>query len=277
MTFADFIRYEHKFLRNIYTVEQLQQSEHIKTLKNYYYIFEKYIQICIGLLALLNSCNRNHFLNDSSEDFVEEKFQEGDVREIKNTINKTEIKNVIRKSGNINKFNLKVYAYIYNELLFFPLSDIDYETITTNKLFWHTHQLIKGKAHLHHLHITSEIIGYSHDFCNTRVTEKNDADIPFIAHNSFGFNIFYFLKTFVASAWCTKEVNVGGNHLTHINYGNIQNEIKLIDSLKFYQKSWAELSSTMNDEEKKAVKNIAVKFLNSHYYFSNVWAYVPPY
>ena len=144
---------------------------------------------------------------------------------------------------------MKVYAYIYNELLFFPLSDIDYETITTNKLFLHTHQLIKGKAHLHHLHITSKIIGYSHDFCNTRVTEKNG--IPFIAHNVFGFDIFYFLKTFVASAWCTKEVNVGGNHLTLVNYGNIQNEIKLIDSLKFYQKILAELSSTMIDEEKK--------------------------
>ena len=67
MTFGDFmIRYVHKFIRNIYTVEQLQQSEHIKTLKNYYYIFEKYIQICTVLLALLNSCNRNHFLNDST-------------------------------------------------------------------------------------------------------------------------------------------------------------------------------------------------------------------
>ena len=138
MTFADFIRYEHKFLRNIYTVEQLQQSEHIKTLKNYYYIFEKYIQICIGLLALLNSGNRNHFLNDSTEDFAEEKFQGDDVREIKNTINKTKIKNVIRNSGNINKFNFKVYAYVYNELLLFPLSDIDYEKITNNKLFLHT-------------------------------------------------------------------------------------------------------------------------------------------
>ena len=33
----------------------------------------------------------------------------------------------------------------------------------------------------------------------------------------------------------------------------------------------------MTDAEKKAVKNIAVKFLNSHYYFSNVWAYLPRY
>ena len=88
MTFVNFmIRYEHKFLRNIYTVEELQRSEHIQSLKNYYQIFEKYIQICIGLLALLNSCNRHDFLNDSTEDFVEENFQDDHVREIKNTIN----------------------------------------------------------------------------------------------------------------------------------------------------------------------------------------------
>ena len=61
--------------------------------------------------------------------------------------------------------------------IFFLLSDIDYEAITTNKLFLHNHKLIKGKAHLHHSHITDEIIGYSHDFYHTRVTEKNDADI----------------------------------------------------------------------------------------------------
>ena len=34
MTFVDFvIRYEHKFLRNIYTVEELQRSEHIQSLE----------------------------------------------------------------------------------------------------------------------------------------------------------------------------------------------------------------------------------------------------
>ena len=84
MTFVDFvIRYEHKFLRNIYTVEELQRLENIQSFKNYYQIFEKYIKICIGLLALLNSCNRHDFLNDSTEDFVEENFPDNDVREIK--------------------------------------------------------------------------------------------------------------------------------------------------------------------------------------------------
>ena len=75
MTLGDFmIRYEHKFLRNIYSNEQLKQSEYIQNIKNYYCIFEKYIQICIGILVLLNSCNRNQFLNDATEDFIEENF-----------------------------------------------------------------------------------------------------------------------------------------------------------------------------------------------------------
>ena len=150
---------------------------------------------------------------------------------------------------------MKVYAYVYDELLILPTSDIQYDTITTNNFFIHVHQLIKGKVHLHHSHITGEIIGYSHDFCNTTVIEKSNAKIPFIAHNFFGFDLFYFMKTYIASAWCSKEVNIGGTNLTHANYGNISNEIKLIDCLKFYQRSLSELSSTLTDDEKKSSKS----------------------
>ena len=32
---------------------------------------------------------------------------------------------------NIPKFNLEVYAYVYNELIIFPMSDIQYDTIIT--------------------------------------------------------------------------------------------------------------------------------------------------
>ena len=57
-------------------------------------------------------------------------------------------------------------------------------------------------------------------------------------------------------------INIGGNNLTHANFGNISNEIKLIDSLKFYQRSLGELSSTLTLQEKTAVKNLAEEFLN---------------
>ena len=82
------------------------------------------------------------------------------------------------------------------------------------------------------------------------------------------------MKTDIALAWCSKELNSGGNNLTHANYGKISSKIKLIDSLKFYQKSLGELSSTLTPEEKTAVKNVAEKCLNEHYYFLTVWPYL---
>ena len=76
--------------------------------------------------------------------------------------------------------------------------------------------------------MTGNILGYSHDFCNASVIEKTRSEIPFVVHNFFGFHIFYYLKTYIASAWCSKKINIGGANLTHVNYGIIDNEIKLI-------------------------------------------------
>ena len=97
-----------------------------------------------------------------------------------------------------------------------------------------------------------------------------------MAHNFFGFDIFYYLKTYIASAWCSKKINIGGTNLTHVNYGIIDNEIKLIDSLKYYQKSLADLSSTLIQEEKRAAVKVTKQFFNQHYYFSTVWPYLTP-
>ena len=54
----------------------------------------------------------------------------------------------------------------------------------------------------------------------------------------------------------------------------LHKQIRLIDSLKFYQRSLGELSSTLTAEEKIAVKKLAEKFLNEHFYFSTVWPYL---
>ena len=102
--------------------------------------------------------------------------------------------------------------------------------------FINVHRLIKMKIRLHHSHVTGKILGYAHDFCNTKVTEKTQPDIPVFAHNLFGFDLYYFIKGYIASAWCSKELNIGGNNLTHINFSNIKDEIKFIDSLKILSK-----------------------------------------
>ena len=142
---------------------------------------------------------------------------------------KTEIKNALSQScREVYEINLKVYAFLYNKIIFLPHSDIEYDTLTTDKFFIHMNRLIKGKVHLHNSHMTGKIFGYSHDFCNTSVIEKSRSEIPFVAHNFFGFDIFYYLKTSIASAWCSKKINIGGANFTHVNYGIIDNETKLI-------------------------------------------------
>ena len=177
-------------------------------------------------------------------------------------------------AGRVPKFNLKIYAFVYNLLVYFPPTDIRYETFATSSFFINIHRLMKMKIHLHHSHVTYKILGYAHDFCNTKVTEKTEPDISVIAHNLFGFDLYYFIKGYIASAWCSKELNIGGNNLAHINFSNITGEIKFIDSWKYYQKSLAELASTLSDEEKIAVKKLTKQFFNQHYYFSPVWPYL---
>ena len=54
MTYGGFIvRFEHKFIRNIYTYEQVKESRHLETLENYYEIYKKFISTSIGLLSIL--------------------------------------------------------------------------------------------------------------------------------------------------------------------------------------------------------------------------------
>ena len=90
--------------------------------------------------------------------------------------------------------------------------------------------------------------------------EQENREFFFFEHSFIGFDLFYFIKAYIACAWRSKELNIGGNNLTHANYGNISSEIKLIDSLKFYQRSFGELSSTLTNIEKNAIKNVTEKF-----------------
>ena len=39
-------------------------------------------------------------------------------------------------------------------------------------------------------------------------------EISVITHNLFGFDLYYFIKGFIASAWCSKELKIVGNNVT---------------------------------------------------------------
>ena len=78
------------------------------------------------------------------------------------------------------------------------------------------------KVHFHHSHIIGKIISYPHDFCNAIVRENN-MEIPVIAHNLFGFDLYYFIKGYIASAWCSKGLKIGGHNLILITKNTTKN------------------------------------------------------
>lgn len=72
MSYTDsYIRFEHKFLRNIYTREKLASATHLITLENYYKIFDKFLTVDILLQSTLNSNPTfDEIANDELIDFL---------------------------------------------------------------------------------------------------------------------------------------------------------------------------------------------------------------
>ena len=159
MSYGDFfIRYENKFFRNIYSVEELKELTQINTSESYYKSYQKFIRICIGVLGISGTnSNIDDDINSDLKEILNEKLPEiDDINKLKSNIEAVEIKNLIKSTGakKIARFNLKLYAFIYDSLIDFPKSKFNYETITTDNFFRNAHRLINVKIHIHHSHVT---------------------------------------------------------------------------------------------------------------------------
>ena len=134
---------------------------------------------------------------------------------------------MITISRNLVSINLRLYMMQWliflNQILCTILSQLLI-------CFRNVHRLLKFKTHLHHSHITGEILGYTHDIWNWTVHE-NKSQVATITHNLFGFDKFFLIKEYRATVWGMKHLNIGGTNLTHINYGYIGGEIKYIARL----------------------------------------------
>ena len=164
---------------------------------------------------------------------------------------------------------------MYDKIVCVPGHD-EYSNIVSDKLFKYVHNLIKCQINIHHSHVTGEIKGYSHHFCNKNVLEAENPKIPCIAHNLFSFDFFYFMKGFSVTSWAKNDLNIGGNQLNKVNFASIANDIKFIDSLKYYQKSLGEMSSNMEKIEIDNAKLQMKMFLENQDYFSTIWKFLSP-
>ena len=267
MTYGDFIiQKEHKFLRNVLSEEQLAKSNAIHNLQSFHDTFKKYLRICIYADDSLKTLNEFHECpHEELIDYITENLEIENFEELKDAISAVKVKSISK----ISKFKIQIYAFFYKYMMNFPNTAFESDAFTTKNLFEFVHKLINVKIHLHHSHITGEIKGYAHDFCNWIVKENKDV-IPVIAHNFFKFDFYFMIKNLRLSVLRSKDVNIGGNNLTDINYASINN-FKFIDSIKYYQTSLSQLSETTDKVEKEKIRKLTLQFLISHDYFSEVW------
>ena len=140
-------------------------------------------------------------------------------------------------------------------------------------MFENFDKIINGKVHLHHSHVTGEVIGYVHDFCNLKVRESKGVVSCIahnIAHNFFGFDVYFFLKAIRLSAWKTKDINISRTGITNLSFASID-QLKLIDTMKYFQTSLRKLAKTLSADKKCTIQRLTVQFLTTHSYFSKVW------
>ena len=182
----------------------------LKTLRNieqYHLAFQNFLTLSVYLEDSLNTLTEFHeCCNDELINFCVEKSEEcDDFNEMKEEIKDITIKN--KQGSKISKFVLQIYAFVYQRIMDFPRWCFDYETLTINDLFDTVHKIINVKTHLHHSHITGNIIGYGRDFCSAKVRENKDM-LTCIAHNFFHFDMFFLLKGIRLSVWKTKDINI---------------------------------------------------------------------
>ena len=106
MSYGDFfIRYEHNFLRNIYSNSEIAESPQICTLQNYYVVHQKFIKICISLLALLGGSHVTKDEDQFNKDlkyFLQEKYP--DLEELRSNIYSVEIKKTLLRAQTVTRF-----------------------------------------------------------------------------------------------------------------------------------------------------------------------------
>ena len=263
MSYLDFlIKKEYSFLTNIYDEKDLEKSKNISNKEIYYDTMLLFLHLLsIGENELKSVSYFNHIFDEKLEKFLRDycPIYEYDVEGlIENEIKTFEIK--YNKAMKIPKFTMQLYSFIYDCLMDFPTTKFDeIKTVTTRCFLGKIYRILNSKVHLHHSHITGEIHGYSHDYCNWKYRE-NKHYVTLIGHNFLGFDIFYMVKGYRSVCWGTKDFNMGGTNLTNVNFANIGSQVKIIDTLKYYQSTLASITATADEIEKSNIKKTIQNF-----------------
>ena len=133
-------------------------------------------------------------------------------------------------------------------------------------VFFDSHKVI------HHSHVTREIYGYVHNFCNKRVREvtyKSGQYFSCIFHNGFRFDMTFLTKRLWLSLWQTQDVSSLGSGLISLKSYSLGRHFKFIDSVKYYQQPLAKLARGTDKNEKERIRSLFLDYLAYvHLYYS---------
>ena len=96
-------------------------------------------------------------------------------------------------------------------------------------------------------------------FVNFKI-EKTTILYLFLHTISLDLTFFLFLKGLRAGVWETTEIFIGGKNPTGVNFAIVQNQVRLTDTIKYYQQSLASLAASMTNIEKENVRKNCRKF-----------------
>ena len=146
----------------------------------------------------------------------------------------------------------------------FPPNKFDIKTVTTKTFLDDVKNILFASHVIRYSHVTGNIIGYAHDFCNEKIWE-NQNPVPVFAHNLFS---FYFSVVVVKGIrLCvrrTKQLNIDGSNLTNVQYANIRSQVKFIDTIKYYQQPLPSLPKRADKNEKENIWASCEKFIQNH-------------
>ena len=161
----------------------------------------------------------------------------------------------------------KTIAFLYqNAICFLPTEMVEGNFPMFEKFLYNMIAVFNNKRVIHHSHVTGKIVGYAHEFCNERVRE-NYYTIPVFAHNQFRFDFSLFLKGLRPSVWETAGIDIGGKNPTDVIFVIIRNQVRFIDTVKYFQQSLESLADSMTDVERQKIKNLCRQFLSNKLMF----------
>ena len=148
------------------------------------FFFERVKKVLDNVDEFCESLEKENLKNISGNDNSEIEEIIAKIEKIKSRKN--------NQSDDCTKKN--VIGYLYQQSIrFLPNDKIDPSFQMSEKILLNLYHIHTSKPVIHNLHVTGNIIGFAHEYCNSQVRE-NYYNIPVIAHNQFRFDFFFFFK-----------------------------------------------------------------------------------